>query len=147
MTEKHCECGCKKIVRKPHNRFIHGHHGRKDFELCDYGHLRNRAMSNGRQGISWRCGTCDGARRLARKYGITFEQALAMPDNCEICGRHKDDPGTPWNTMTADHCHVSELFRGWLCGHCNKGLAGFKDSIPNLKNAIRYLRRFHNAHE
>lgn len=46
--------------------------------------------------------------------------------------------------MTApkvDHCHLSGLFRGWLCGHCNTSIGKFGDSIEGLMNAVRYLGR------
>src|SRR5215472_9802083 len=35
-----------------------------------------------------------------------------MPEVCEIC--HTDEFRVVW-----DHCHVSGVFRGWICDRCN----------------------------
>jgi hypothetical protein len=93
-----------------------------------------------KKGEKGRCTKCRRARIQSKKYGLTFEEALAIPDNCEICDAHADD--VPWNCMTADHDHETGKFRGWLCGHCNKGLGGFKDDIELIKKTYRYLKRF-----
>lgn len=135
-----CACGCGKEMTHYGTLYKPGHKRNLEGSLCDYGHKRTKPMKNGKQGISWRCWECTRARRLSNKYDISFEDALEIPENCEICGAHEDD--VPWGCMTLDHCHTTNRFRGWLCAHCNKGLGAFKDSIPNLKAAIKYLRRF-----
>jgi len=42
--------------------------------------------------------------------------------------------------LSVDHCHVTDVVRGLLCNNCNLALGGFKDSIENLENAIKYLK-------
>lgn len=70
------------------------------------------------------------------KYGLTVEQfgELVIRSNgmCEICKTK------PFEAI--DHCHSSGKVRGLLCGHCNRSLGGFKDSIEVLQNAIDYVR-------
>ena len=39
-----------------------------------------------------------------------------------------------------DHCHDKNIYRGWICGHCNNGLSGFKDNINSLERALLYLK-------
>jgi hypothetical protein len=60
----------------------------------------------------------------------------ACPAGCESCGDAPDK-----QVLHLDHCHTSGLFRGWLCGSCNRGLGQFKDSIERMEKALAYLRR------
>ena len=55
---------------------------------------------------------------------------------CEICGSPPSGRG-----LSLDHCHVSGVFRGWLCFACNAGLGMFKDKPDLLNKAIEYLDR------
>ena len=66
---------------------------------------------------------------------------------CAICGgfeqrgrRLKRIKGSR-SRLSVDHCHRTNGIRGLLCGNCNSGLGFFRDSIKNLKAAIKYLRR------
>jgi hypothetical protein len=43
-------------------------------------------------------------------------------------------------TPHIDHDHKTKKNRGLLCGDCNRGLGGFKDSIRILLKAIEYLK-------
>ena len=54
----------------------------------------------------------------------------------EVTGRRKNQ-----GLWTADHCHKTDEFRGWLCHSCNIGLGMLKDSTDNLKRAITYLEK------
>ena len=54
----------------------------------------------------------------------------------EVSTRRKNQP-----VWTADHCHKSGKFRGWLCHSCNIGLGMLKDNIDNLKRAITYIEK------
>ena len=53
---------------------------------------------------------------------------------CAIC--HGD---ITLSTVHIDHDHKTGYVRGALCGHCNKGLGFFRDSLDNLANAKKYL--------
>jgi Recombination endonuclease VII len=58
------------------------------------------------------------------------------PILCECCG------GVPEKrAFSVDHCHVSGVFRGWLCSKCNAGIGMLGDSIDGLMKAVRYLER------
>lgn len=83
----------------------------------------------------------DGYRRnahLKRRYGISqddYEKMYAEQGGCcSICKKHH-------KTLFVDHCHSSNIVRGLLCSRCNFGLGNFLDSIPNLENAIEYLKK------
>jgi hypothetical protein len=39
-----------------------------------------------------------------------------------------------------DHCHKTNIIRGFLCASCNKGLGFFKDDVRILERAISYLK-------
>lgn len=76
------------------------------------------------------------------RYGITAKQyslMLSEQDNlCAICvlpfSRFK-------HGAHVDHCHTTGKVRGLLCHGCNVGLGYFRDSIPSLKSAIKYLQK------
>jgi hypothetical protein len=73
-----------------------------------------------------------------------LKEILLMKDDqigrCAIC-----EEILPQNTkhIHVDHCHKTNITRGLLCAHCNKGLGFFKDDISNLEKAISYLRGEH----
>lgn len=56
-------------------------------------------------------------------------------DVCEICAR------APSAALHFDHDHTTGLFRGWLCGACNKALGLFRDDPDRLLAAAAYLGR------
>lgn len=135
-----CMCGCgnetslvkkgdpkRGIVKGSSRKYIRGHNMGKNGN-CGRGHKKN---SKGR------CRKCSSARIRSKKYNIPFEEALEVPENCELCGIHEEDAA--WGTMTLDHCHDSGKFRGWICGECNRGLGAFDDDVELLKLAIKYL--------
>ena len=51
--------------------------------------------------------------------------------SCEICGNKEN--------LVIDHNHKSNVVRGRLCNHCNRGLGHFLDNENLLKSAINYL--------
>lgn len=77
---------------------------------------------------------------LKRKYGITnegYDQMLAAQNGkCGICPLLQKNVT---KRFCVDHCHITGKVRGLLCSHCNTGIGYLKDSIPNLKSAIKYL--------
>jgi hypothetical protein len=80
--------------------------------------------------------------RRARKLP---EPTRPDPMYCEICGRHasetNDPKGKPRTGLCLDHCHVTGVFRGWLCSPCNSmlGLAG--DNPAVLRAGAMYLTK------
>jgi hypothetical protein len=83
---------------------------------------------------------------LRKTYGITQEEYVKLLESqnkcCAICGATNNGlnrHGTPAN-FHVDHDHVTGRVRGLLCFPCNHGLGMFKDSIPRLESAAKYLR-------
>lgn len=72
--------------------------------------------------------------RLGR-YSLTQQQFDKMVHRqrgrCAICARKTD--------LEIDHCHKTGRVRGLLCGHCNSGLAMFRDDVRYLRRACGYL--------
>jgi hypothetical protein len=64
------------------------------------------------------------------------EPTRPEPQLCECCGKL---PGK--TAMCLDHCHSTGVFRGWLCGRCNRSIGQLGDSIEGLMKAVRYLER------
>ena len=73
----------------------------------------------------------EGWRRLGYP-----EPTRPKPERCEACG---DLPGK--KALNLDHCHVTNAFRGWLCGNCNTGIGKLGDNEEGLLQALAYLRR------
>lgn len=80
---------------------------------------------------------------LRRTKGITleeFEQMLAeQGGRCAICRTDVAGGPTQDAAFHADHCHVSNRFRGVLCRGCNTGLGAFGDDPDRLIAAAAYL--------
>ena len=56
--------------------------------------------------------------------------------SCQICGKKED--------LVVDHNHKTNIVRGILCNHCNRGIGHFLDNESILKLAIKYLIRTKN---
>lgn len=70
------------------------------------------------------------ARRKARGCINPTSEVKAGP--CEICGKVLE-------SLHFDHDHATGLFRGWLCGACNRGLGFFCDDVALLRKAAQYV--------
>lgn len=75
-------------------------------------------------------------RRINRKRRGLPDPTREEPAACECCG---GPPGI--YGMHLDHCHITEVFRGWLCMKCNSGIGLLGDNITGLINGILYLAR------
>ena len=112
-------------------------------------------------GISSQCKSCrkerypwepDSGKRshLRNRYGLEWEDYVNLwhtqEKRCSICEQpiilHGKSSG---DVAHVDHCHTTGNVRGLLCGHCNKGLGYFRDSLEVLKDAITYLERNSNG--
>jgi hypothetical protein len=58
---------------------------------------------------------------------------------CVICGSIEE--------LVVDHCHKTNVIRGMLCNHCNRGLGHFKDDPMLLEFAKVYLQSFSEDQE
>lgn len=76
------------------------------------------------------------ARREAEKSALAGRQ---RPEICDICAENKI------GRIVFDHCHASNLFRGWLCDRCNKTLGMVKDDPALLDNLKSYLEKFNDS--
>lgn len=83
----------------------------------------------------------DRRRKTISQYGITLEEWeelwVAQEGRCKICGI--EEKHAPKSRFHTDHCHETDVVRGLLCAHCNKGLGMFKDNTDFLASAIKYL--------
>lgn len=61
---------------------------------------------------------------------------------CQLCGRVWGKGVRP----NRDHNHAlgdgKKATRGLICGRCNTGLGMFADSVPLLRAAVRYLKKY-----
>lgn len=78
-------------------------------------------------------------RKYARKRLGSSPPTRETPQLCECCSRKPNGKGG----LHLDHCHVTGLFRGWLCHNCNTALGLLGDSQEGLLRALEYLRRVH----
>lgn len=122
---------------------------------CKRGHLGPRLVSNGA------CKPCQqlwykNNRDKFRAYNKKWEEdpenrekklrsrwkGKAMPEPtrprpevCECCGNECS------RTLANDHDHVTGVFRGWLCGKCNKAIGLLGDNEAGVRKALDYLDR------
>ena len=68
----------------------------------------------------------------AEEYELKLREAEYR---CEICGVDSGD-----KFPQIDHDHLTNKFRGILCGMCNRGLGSFRDNTDLLEKAIAYLQ-------
>lgn len=77
-----------------------------------------------------------------RAYGISVEEYEALvfiqKGSCAICKR----PCKTNKALSVDHDHKTGKIRGLLCQACNSALGFMEDSIDNIENMIKYLKKF-----
>ncbi|KKM85681.1 hypothetical protein LCGC14_1286630 [marine sediment metagenome] len=90
------------------------------------------------------------ARYVAKQNGhvacLATEEHIkeAFDGKCTICGTPEIECN---RKLHMDHDHETGIFRGWLCGHCNKALGLFKDSDEILMSAALYLENHETKNE
>jgi len=93
--------------------------------------------------IKRKCTTCKRNQDRLIKYLKTLHPYPNEEYICPICCRDIQEIGRKGQkrlqSWVLDHCHETETFRGWLCGNCNTGLGGLKDSLERVNKAKLYL--------
>jgi hypothetical protein len=119
---------------------------RKEYGATENGRAKIRAGNT-----AWRkrnlSVACELQKDWRRRQGREYYAKKILPGryknfrpcstkNCECCGtpfdQRKKEPH-------ADHDHIDNHFRGWLCGNCNLALGYVKDSRDRLQLLINYL--------
>ena len=91
---------------------------------------------------------CEATREKKRDYdrfkctGVTGEQYRSKLEeqgySCAICGRSQEEFT---KALHADHDHETGIFRGVLCGPCNKALGLLREDPELIKKAAAYIER------
>lgn len=140
-----CKCGCKKKTswdRANGDFRIYASHQcyiQHRWKARDVNNLQCKVCNSlkVKSGKSYRCKKCGAARLKMKKYGISFQEAMNIPDRCRIC--KKDKP------LGVDHNHKNKRFRDWLCRSCNLGFGFFQEDPMVLYAAYQYA--LHHAAE
>lgn len=75
--------------------------------------------------------------RARRARGVLSAATRPRPTVCEACGAAVE--------LVFDHDHATGLFRGWLCGPCNRMLGNARDDAARLRAGADYLERWQCA--
>ena len=71
------------------------------------------------------CKGCYSSREnVKNRLKIGF--ATLKPDHCECCGSLDVK-------LQLDHCHETNMFRGFICRSCNKTIGNYGDTYESLK--------------
>lgn len=128
---------CSRCRKNPENPKTGGNRWCKECRAAYRREWRRRNQEKSRDQIY--------EQSIRRRFGIdlsTYQAMLeAQQGRCAICGqeetaRNKD--GT-LRRLQIDHDHETNQIRALLCHGCNHGMGGFRDDIPRIKAAIRYL--------
>ena len=66
-----------------------------------------------------------------------YQDAKRVSGNCLICKKF-------FKTLCRDHCHTTNIERGYICMHCNFVLGHAFDNVEILKETIAYLEKFND---
>jgi hypothetical protein len=100
--------------------------------------------SNGATYPRSKCRECE---RALSKIRVELRKKHGLPPaeyKCPICNRNEDQlkgrGGQNRNAWCCDHQHGTNIFRGWLCHDCNKGLGFLGDDPEKCIRAAVYLK-------
>ena len=93
------------------------------------------------------CRKCESERSVQQRE--LRKTAPPIPECCDCCGVSFKRPvqkvrlfrKTSVSTRL-DHCHDTNIFRGWLCHNCNSGIGLLGDNLEGLNKAVAYLEKF-----
>lgn len=76
------------------------------------------------------------AKKVANSLGIPYKAPEGT--KCALCGNlpKKGD------ALVFDHCHKTNIFRGYLHNSCNRSLGVLGDNVEGLVNSINYLNMY-----
>ncbi len=78
-----------------------------------------------------------------KKYGLTVEDYNQMyqeqEGSCAICGEHQSKLT---QSLSVDHCHLTNDIRGLLCTKCNSAIGFLNDDINLVAKALDYLNKY-----
>jgi hypothetical protein len=95
-------------------------------------HLASKVKRCGLQTRQSKCPTCKVKEKRAQRR--RYKVAGPRPSACECCNRE--------GKLQLDHCHTTDLNRGWICTRCNSGIGQLGDNLISLRRALVYLQRF-----
>lgn len=78
-----------------------------------------------------------------RKYDLKVSYGVMFADQkgvCRICSSPPDI-----RPLSIDHCHVTGVVRGLLCGQCNSAVGLMGDDPKRLISAAKYLTKNHST--
>jgi hypothetical protein len=75
-------------------------------------------------------------RRRKRKHQVKLA-GRPRPKRCEKCSKRA--------RVVFDHCHRTNMFRGWLCDRCNLVLGLAKDNPELLRTLAAHLETSHGS--
>lgn len=86
----------------------------------------------------------DSKCKKCQRYNIEITEKVRLTappvsSSCDCCGGVFDK-------LVLDHCHKDEVFRGWLCDRCNRGIGVLGDTLESIEKALRYLRKHNEQH-
>jgi hypothetical protein len=85
--------------------------------------------------LKWFARQPGGHAGVVQRYRLRKLEKLAgrsKPKRCELCNKKA-------KRIYFDHCHKTQIFRGWLCMRCNMVLGQVDDNRHLLKKMIEYL--------
>lgn len=67
----------------------------------------------------------------------TWAAYQAHDKRCDICDRHEDELNH--TRLFIDHCHITGMFRGFLCRDCNTAIGLLQDNPDTISAALKYV--------
>ena len=88
------------------------------------------------------CKTCrTTTARVTNALKRAHVRSHGRPDHFSKCSICKSRP----RTLVFDHCHKTNMFRGWICRGCNAAIGKLGDDYNGLQRAVLYIREFEAA--
>ena len=108
----------------------------KECKVCNTEKTRSEfpKHSHSHDGFDSRCRDCKNQQARLR---AAFKRDNPTPPPgsiCPLCERPRDQ-------FVADHCHITNEMRGYICGNCNLALGGFDDNSEFLERAAAWVRQ------